>query len=470
MKKNLLTATLCVALATVSLQGHAQNIFSGERVMVVGQFNGYATTPYGTDYRTTTYRRVSISSSSPVDGRGQWATTINVQNSGGDVAPINMPGGAGNGFLFISGPSANRFQNKWVFSGIGQGTVNGLNNISAFNSGNDMGLNMGTTGYYTFVFNDAGYTSVNARYYVGLTSAPPVDITPGGEIINPDGSATVNITTSAVPSPQEGIYVRYTLGSDFAGTGTSSVVEATGAGTSYTATIPTQASGTVVRYYIFSSTRSLAQLTANSEAERSLAVLRYADNSGANFVYTTTLLPVTITSFTARKTGPAVWLRCNTEAESNLVRYELLRSANGTDFELLQQTAALNSNGPVSYEWTDQRPLPGTSFYKVGVLERDGRRSYSTTVRITSTGKAQLSVYPNPVAEQLWVTLPNNLAGRYELRIINTAGQTVLRQAHTLNGGNRQLEVQLGQGMAPGRYSLVLDGEGNRWMGDFVVR
>ncbi|MBX9783470.1 MAG: hypothetical protein K2X48_09275, partial [Chitinophagaceae bacterium] len=159
MRKLLLTVFV---LSTLSSQ--AQNIFSGEPVQVVGAFNGYATTPYNSDYRTTAYRRVSVTAGNPADGRGQWATTINVQSSGGDVPPINMPGGASNGFLFISGPAVDRFQNKWVFSGIGQGAIDAINNISAFNSGNDMGLNMSTTGYYTFVFSDAGYTQTNARY------------------------------------------------------------------------------------------------------------------------------------------------------------------------------------------------------------------------------------------------------------------------------------------------------------------
>ena len=38
----------------------AQNIFSGEPIQVTGQFNSYRTQPYGTDSRTTVYRRLSI--------------------------------------------------------------------------------------------------------------------------------------------------------------------------------------------------------------------------------------------------------------------------------------------------------------------------------------------------------------------------------------------------------------------------
>jgi hypothetical protein len=266
----------------------AQNIFSGERVQLVGSFNGYATTPYGTDYRTTTYRRVTVSSGTPADGRGQWFTTVNIQNSGGDATPINMPGGGGNGFLFISGPSANRFQNKWVFSGVGQGNVDAVNGISAFNSGNDMGLNMSVPGYYTFVFNDCGYTQTDARYYVGYTSTSPVNVTRTGQIVSLN-SVTVNISASATPSPEEKIYVRYTTGTDFSGTGSSTTVQATGSGTSYTATFPLSGA---TKYFVFTSTLPLSafnQTDINSESptatesEKNISIIRFDDNAGSAY-------------------------------------------------------------------------------------------------------------------------------------------------------------------------------------------
>ena len=164
MKKQLHKALVCFVyflLLSFSAESVAQNIFSGEPVQVVGQMNGYNTGSVA----NSTFRRVSVASGTPTDGRGQWAKTYNAQASGGDVLNSNMPGSGGNGFLFISGPPGNRFQNKWVFSGVGQGGLNSVNAISAFNSGNDMGLNMSTAGRYTFVFTDIGYTVTNAKFY-----------------------------------------------------------------------------------------------------------------------------------------------------------------------------------------------------------------------------------------------------------------------------------------------------------------
>ena len=269
----------------------AQNIFSGEPVQVVGQMNGYSTAASS----NSSYRRVSVGSGTPTDGRGQWVKTYNVQSSGGDFTPRNMTGGGGSGFIFITGPSSNRFQNKWAFSGVGAASVNAVNGISAFNSGNDMGLNMNTAGRYTFVFNDVGYTQTNAKFYVAYTANAPVTVTRSSQTLNFDRSANLGITTSATPSSGENIYVRYTTSSDF--TTSTTVVQATGSGTSWTATIPSQTIASTVRYYVFGSTISLASLNGMSEIDKSLSVINYDDNSSSNYSYTLT------SSYTSSQTG-----------------------------------------------------------------------------------------------------------------------------------------------------------------------
>lgn len=275
-----------VLLLFFSFKVQSQNVFNGEPVQIVGSFNGYSTTPYGTDYRTMVYRKLSTQIANPTDGRGQWVTTINVDNTNGDVAPITMSGGANNGFLFISGPTQNRFQNKWAFTNVGSGVVgSNINNITAFNSGEDMGLNMSNTGYYTFVFNDAGYTTTNAKYWVTRTQNPPVTVSRVSQNIV-TGLGQINIATSATPSPGENVYVRYRKVNDFSTTG-SSVVQAVGSGTNWTATIPQQNCGDTIYYYIFTSTRTLTNLLVFSDPSyRTMSAIRYDDNSGLNYSYT----------------------------------------------------------------------------------------------------------------------------------------------------------------------------------------
>lgn len=280
-KDSCLTLVLLLALSPLHL--HAQNIFSGEPVQVTGSMSSYGTSASA----NATYRRITTAIGNPTDGRGQWVKIYNAQVTGGDVSNSNMAGGSSAGFLFISGPSTNRFQNKWVFSSVFQARRDSINIADAFNTGQDMGLNMSTAGRYTFVFNDCGYTNVNARYYVGYTLNNPVMPTNVSQSIQGNNSVLVNINTSAAPSPGERVFVRFTSAATFASASTTTIVEATStnapANTTWQATIPSQVPGTSIRYYAFTSTLPLSRLNQLTELDRTLCCLQVNDNGGNNY-------------------------------------------------------------------------------------------------------------------------------------------------------------------------------------------
>lgn len=263
----------------------AQNIFSGEPVQVVGSMNSYSTISAS----NSTYRRVSVNSGNPIDGRGQWVKTYRAAPNGGNVTNSNMNGGSGNGFLFISGPSTNRFQNKWVFNSITQAKLDSTNTCNAYNSGNDMGLNMSDSGFYTFVFNDCGYTAVNAKFYIAFTPTTPITINSQSFTANSNNTSQISIQTNLTPSIKEFVYVRFTSGNSFASTGISSIVQASSTNsplnTNWVANIPAQNSGTILKYYIFTSSMSLTKLNSMSEMDKSLACISVLDNGGNNYSY-----------------------------------------------------------------------------------------------------------------------------------------------------------------------------------------
>ncbi len=428
MKKNLLI--LSISLFMSSFAFAQSNIFGPEKVMVVGTFNGFGTTPFDADYRTMNYRKLSFTSGSPKDGRGQWATTINAQPAGGDIMPINMNGGGGagnSGFLLISGPSSNRFANKWAFASVAQGSVDAIN-FTSYNSGDDMGMNMSTAGFYTFIFNDCGYTDVDAKYYLAYTSAAPVNVTRISEAINPDNSAKIGITTAAVPSAQEKVYVRYTTGANFAGTGTSNVVEASGGGTIYAATIPTFPAGTVVRYYVFTSTKSLAYLSSASEIDKSLSELRYDDNANNNYQYTLGVVPVKLLSFDAAIKNGSVFTKWIVAEEDDVDTYKILKSTNQQDFKAIGTIVSKKSLAPEEmYSFIDNNATIGKSYYQLQINKVTGEKKYSDIISINfKSVEKGILVISNPGTEQITLKLKNIPVGEYALMIYNSLGQIVV--------------------------------------------
>ncbi|MFY7965898.1 MAG: hypothetical protein ACOVO1_13450, partial [Chitinophagaceae bacterium] len=415
MKKSILLLTFSMqCLLTI-----AQNIFSGEPVQVVGQMNGYSTGSAA----NSTFRRVSVSSGTPTDGRGQWVKTYNAQSSGGDVTNTNMSGGGGAGFLLISGPSSGgscggRYNNRWVFSGVGQGAVNSINStIYRSNcTGTDMGLNMSTAGRYTFVFRDVGYTETNASYYVAYTSNAPVTVSRSSQTVNFNRSATIGITTSSTPSSGENVFVRYTTGSDF--NSSTTVVQATGSGTSWSATIPTLSLGATVRYYIFTSTRTLAQMNAHSESDKHIALINYDDNSGNNFTYTLNA------TFQSSATG----------------------------------------NFSESGTWTNHPPLEGASYTIVG--------NHTITLDLASASIGSLTFFDNTSILSLngnSLTITGAVSGGGFFRGSNTSSLTLLGNAGTINLDQTTDGSHLNPTTGTNSLgNLTLSGSGNLTLGNKV--
>jgi hypothetical protein len=370
---------------------------------------------------------------------------------------VNMAGGGGNGFLFISGPSGNRYQNKWVFNGVGQGALDGINSI-ILNGSTDMGLNMSTSGYYTFVMNDAGYTSTNAKFYVGYTSAAPVDINSVSATPNIGGTATVSITTSASLSAEEKIYVRYTTGSDF--TSSTSLVQVSMTGTSGTATIPSFSVGQNVRYYVYSSTRTLSQLNANSESDRTMATLRYNDNGGANYSYVA--LPVQLTGFFAKPEDHSVALSWWTATEHNNAYFDIQRSTDSRNWEPIGRVAGKGTTmEPQSYTFMDEKPRTGTNFYRLRQVDFDGASDYSQILQVEmGTAQIDFTLYPNPATgDEVYLDFPD-MHEPARVRLFDLQGRMLREWYFEAEGGSRfRLDLS---GLQAGNVFLQVNNQAGR--------
>ncbi len=434
---------LIMLLSIIANVAHTQNIFFGEKVQIVGQFNGYASMPYNTDYRTMNYKRMTVTAAAgnPQDGRGAWRTTINVQAAGGDVLPINMTSGAGNGFIFISGPQPSMmfpnspFDNKWTFLGNGSGAVDGINTGLAWNTGVDMGLNMTTPGHYTFVFNDWGYSgNTNVAYYVGRTSNAPITVTQRNIVTYPDRTADINILVSAAPSMEEKVYVRYKLANSDFGTDIAQTVEAVPNGTFFTATIPAQPVLSDVYYYIFTSTRDLVDLNtrninaASAPLQVNLAAINFDDNNGANYMYNTlAMLPLTITNFTADAVVNGTKINWATKSEVGNAGYVLQKSFDGTRFvDIAEFGIVPQHNGTYTYSYLDAAATNSFQYYRLKLKELNSNIKYSKILTIKKANKNNIElISANPGTIFDVKTTANNSG---QIFIYNEVGKFVKKQ------------------------------------------
>ena len=157
--------------------------------------------------------------------------------------------------------------------------------------------------------------------------------------------------------------------------------------------------------------------------------------------------------------------------ETAMASYELQVSADGRNLSsLTHQQPANNNTGNARYDYTDYNSSSADIFYRVKAISNDGTVQYSRTVKVTGfKSDAGISIYPNPVEDKVLQLQAYNLdGGLYTLQLINNIGQVVYRASIRMSAGTSRQTVQLGSGIAAGRYQLKLE-SGNQVYSELLI-
>ncbi len=128
-------------------------------------------------------------------------------------------------------------------------------------------------------------------------------------------------------------------------------------------------------------------------------------------------LAITLAYFNAVKwNNTQSLLTWNTFSEISSAYFTIERSADGKSFDSLGVVqAAGNSNRMLHYEFKDEEPLAGPDFYRLKMVDLDGRFVYSD-IRYLYFGESQdIRIYPNPVSSVLYVKTGKDIPGRIQV-------------------------------------------------------
>jgi hypothetical protein len=155
------------------------------------------------------------------------------------------------------------------------------------------------------------------------------------------------------------------------------------------------------------------------------------------------IVPVTFTSFKGEKVGSVNKLSWTTASEVNNTGFELQRSADGVNFNVLSFVASKASNGnstqSLSYSFDDVRPLLSTGYYRLKQIDKDGKFNYSAVVTIKAGKAGDLivgSIYPNPVVNNASLTISSTKHTTVDIVVLNTLGMRVAKQTTALSLGD----------------------------------
>lgn len=171
-----------------------------------------------------------------------------------------------------------------------------------------------------------------------------------------------------------------------------------------------------------------------------------------------TPLPLTLQSFTATKANTKAVLKWITAQEIHTDKYIIEKSTDGISYIAIGMVkAAGNSTSDITYTFTDHTPVNGVNYYRLKMIDVDGKYTYSEirTLTFESVGLS-VSVYPNPVKDGIVYINTSAPCNRIELRDISG------RMIKTVNVQGIQNSLSL-DGLSPGTYIItVITAEGNK--------
>lgn len=151
------------------------------------------------------------------------------------------------------------------------------------------------------------------------------------------------------------------------------------------------------------------------------------------------VLPIKLESFNAKKVNASAQLNWIISENSNPVSFEVMKSADGINFSKLGTVSA--SDGKLNYEFTDNLLLSGNNYYRLKMLDKDGKISFSSIVVVMNGTKGVIisSMIPTMVIDRARLNITSSVSGNMQLVVTDISGRVVHIQNASINAGNQEI-------------------------------
>lgn len=138
------------------------------------------------------------------------------------------------------------------------------------------------------------------------------------------------------------------------------------------------------------------------------------------------ILPLQFISFSANHNNNTNLLKWSTAQELNTDRFEIQRSTNSRNFTTIGTVSSLNNGkNKNDYTYTDALPLKQVNYYRLKMIDKDGKFIYSAIKKVNNSSSFDVALYPNPVHQNLTLNFNTEKAIDVQVEIVNAEGKKV---------------------------------------------
>ncbi|MDI3320379.1 T9SS type A sorting domain-containing protein [Pinibacter soli] len=163
------------------------------------------------------------------------------------------------------------------------------------------------------------------------------------------------------------------------------------------------------------------------------------------------ILPLKLLSLSAQQKESNVMLNWKTADEKNVDHFDVMKSNDGAAFNLIATIKSQSHAGENSYSYNDPAGNSATAYYRLKMVDNDGKFSLSKVVKTFGVTDNLLVVYPNPARGKVTIAHPEAKENN-QVKLIDLGGRVV--KVVKMEKGSTQTIINL-QGVAAGTYKIV---------------
>lgn len=165
------------------------------------------------------------------------------------------------------------------------------------------------------------------------------------------------------------------------------------------------------------------------------------------------VLPVELISFDGQASERSNDLDWSVGSEQGVDRYNVYRSMDATAMSHIGTVSATgNSSTTINYSFQDMSPPIGVTYYQLEIVDTDGTIEWSPVVAISRDRNSVLSIYPNPVADRLWLSSP--ITGMVNVTVLDALGRVVMNSSEI--PGTREISELNVAALDNGFYTIAI--------------
>ncbi len=164
-------------------------------------------------------------------------------------------------------------------------------------------------------------------------------------------------------------------------------------------------------------------------------------------------LPVLFLDFNAACQNGAVFLSWSTGQEINASHFEVQASQNGSSWTTIGTVPAAGNSQSVNHYHFNDAAISG-KFYRIREVDVDGQ-SQLTTVQLADCYQSGWKVWPNPVDEQLQISMMSAGNDRALVNVYDNLGRLVISKTVGLSAGNNQVLLPV-HSLQSGHYIIEM--------------